>query len=96
MAEERLRSAEILAFSETKSYEPTCRESAGELAGRLAVATQQVRHSTASFVRQAKAVVGPEKMRFYAGLKLPDLSGFRGSGWRSRGRVGRSRWISRR
>jgi hypothetical protein len=65
MAEERLRSAEI-------------RESAGELAGRLAVATQQVRHSTASFVRQAKAVVGPEKMRFYAGLKLPDLSGFRG------------------
>jgi integrase len=44
----------------------------------LAARLQRVRTSTASFVRQARSVVSLRKMKFYDGLKLPDLSGFRG------------------
>jgi integrase len=44
---------------------------------RLA-ATQRVRTSTASYVRQARAIVALRKMKFYEGLKLPDLVEFRG------------------
>ena len=39
---------------------------------------QRVRTSTASYVRQARAIVALRKMKFYEGLRLPDLSGFRG------------------
>src|SRR5262249_54886851 len=39
---------------------------------------QKVRISTASYVRQARAIVALRKMKFYDGLKLPDLAGFRG------------------
>ena len=39
---------------------------------------QRVRTSTASYVRQARAIVALRKMKFYEGLKLLDLSGFRG------------------
>jgi integrase len=39
---------------------------------------QKVRISTASYVRQARAIVALRKMKFYEGLKLPDLTGFRG------------------
>jgi integrase len=39
---------------------------------------QKVRVSTASYVRQARAIVALRKMKFYEGLKLPDLTGFRG------------------
>lgn len=35
------------------------------------------KRSTASHLRQARSVVAPLKMRFYEGLKLPDLTGFR-------------------
>ena len=41
-------------------------------------AMQRVRTSTASYVRQARAIVALRKMKFYEGLKLPDLAGFRG------------------
>lgn len=41
-------------------------------------AIQRVRTSTASYVRQARAIVALRKMKFYEGLKLPDLTGFRG------------------
>src|SRR4029077_13773867 len=41
-------------------------------------AMQRVRTSTASYVRQARAIVALRKMKFYEGLKLPDLTGFRG------------------
>src|SRR5262245_57346621 len=41
-------------------------------------ALQRVRISTASYVRQARAIVALRKMKFYEGLKLPDFSGFRG------------------
>jgi hypothetical protein len=39
---------------------------------------QKVRASTASYVRQARAIVALRKMKFYEALKLPDLTGFRG------------------
>jgi hypothetical protein len=39
---------------------------------------QRVRISTASYVRQARAIVALRKLKFYEGLKLPDLTGFRG------------------
>jgi hypothetical protein len=38
---------------------------------------QRVRSSTASYVRQARSIVALRKMKFYEGLKLPDLSAFR-------------------
>src|SRR5262245_30292689 len=41
-------------------------------------ALQRVRASTASYVRQARAIVALRKMKFYEGLKLPDFGGFRG------------------
>jgi integrase len=47
-------------------------------AGGGAGAVQRARASTASFVRQARSVVALRKMRFYEGLKLPDLASFRG------------------
>jgi integrase len=40
-------------------------------------ALQRVRASTASYVRQARAIVALKKMKFYEGLRLPDFSGFR-------------------
>jgi integrase len=43
-----------------------------------AAAMQRVRTSTGSYVRQARAIVALRKMKFYEGLKLPDLTGFRG------------------
>src|SRR5262249_19158421 len=42
------------------------------------LALQRVRTSTASYVRQARAIVALRKMKFYEGLKLPDFTGFRG------------------
>jgi hypothetical protein len=44
----------------------------------LTLATQRVRNSTASYVRQARSIVALRKMKFYEGLKLPDLTAFRG------------------
>jgi integrase len=41
-------------------------------------AIQRVRTSTASYVRQARSIVALRKMKFYEGMKLPDLTGFRG------------------
>ncbi len=46
--------------------------------GGGAGAIQRNRASTASFVRQARSIVALRKMKFYEGLKLPDLAGFRG------------------
>jgi hypothetical protein len=43
-----------------------------------ASAIQRIRTSTASYVRQARSIVALRKMKFYEGLKLPDLIGFRG------------------
>ena len=50
----------------------------GVCSGNRLLAIQRVRTSTASYVRQARAIVALRKMKFYEGLKLPDLSSFRG------------------
>jgi integrase len=42
------------------------------------IVIQRVRTSTASYVRQARSIVALRKMKFYDGMKLPDLAGFRG------------------
>jgi integrase len=42
------------------------------------LALQRIRSSTASYVRQARAIVALRKMKFYEGLKVPDFTGFRG------------------
>jgi integrase len=42
------------------------------------VMIQRVRTSTASYVRQARSIVALRKIKFYEGMKLPDLTGFRG------------------
>src|SRR5437870_8382057 len=47
-------------------------------AATRAVVIQRVRTSTASYVRQARSIVALRKMKFYEGMKLPDLTGFRG------------------
>jgi integrase len=39
---------------------------------------ERVRTSTASYVRQARSIISLRKMKFYEGMKLPDLTGFRG------------------
>ncbi len=39
---------------------------------------QRARTSTASYVRQARSIVALRKMKFYDGMKLPDLATFRG------------------
>src|SRR5262249_30835225 len=39
---------------------------------------ERVRTSTASYVRQARSIVALRKMKFYEGMKVPDLTGFRG------------------
>jgi hypothetical protein len=41
-------------------------------------AIQRVRTSTASYVRQARSIIALRKMKFYDGMKLPDLAAFRG------------------
>jgi integrase len=51
--------------------------------GRATAATrskliERVRTSTASYVRQARSIIALRKIKFYEGMKLPDLIGFRG------------------
>ena len=47
-------------------------------AATRSTAIQRVRTSTASYVRQARSIVALRKMKFYDGMNLPDLAGFRG------------------
>jgi integrase len=51
-------------------------EKRATVATRSAV-IERVRTSTASYVRQARSIVALRKMKFYEGMKLPDLTGFR-------------------
>jgi integrase len=47
-------------------------------AATRSTAIQRVRTTTASYVRQARSIVALRKMKFYDGMKLPDLDRFRG------------------
>ena len=67
--------ANLIRDFEKRQLERVERRTAGVT--RLS-ALQRVRISTASYVRQARAIVALKKMKFYEGLKLPDFTGFRG------------------
>src|SRR4030095_13849187 len=67
--------ANLIRGVEKRQLEPA--KTRGPPATRASV-VQKVRISTASYVRQARAIVALRKMKFYEGLKLPDLTGFRG------------------
>jgi hypothetical protein len=47
-------------------------------AASRSAAVQRVRTSTGSYARQTRSIVALRKMKFYEGLKLPDLTAFRG------------------
>ena len=70
----------ILTANLIREFEKRQLERVGERAAGVSrlTALQRVRTSTASYVRQARAIVALRKMKFYEGLKFPDLSGFRG------------------
>jgi len=74
------KSTSLLTANLIREFEKRQIESAEK---RATVATRsvvilRVRTSTASYVRQARSIVALRKMKFYEGMKLPDLTGFRG------------------
>jgi integrase len=75
-----LKSTSALTAKLIREFEKRQLERAEKRATPVTRATvvQKVRISTASYVRQARAIVALRKMKFYEGLKLPDLTGFRG------------------
>jgi integrase len=74
------KSSSVLTAKLIREFEKRQLERAEKRATPATRATvvQKVRISTASYVRQARAIVALRKMKFYEGLKLPDLTGFRG------------------
>jgi integrase len=74
------KSSSVLTGNLIREFEKRQLERAEKRAtpANRASVVQKVRISTASYVRQARAIVALRKMKFYEGLKLPDLSGFRG------------------
>src|SRR4029077_3519120 len=75
-----IKSTSILTANLIREFEKRQLERAEQRAtpATRASVIQKVRISTASYVRQARAIVALRKMKFYEGLKLPDLTGFRG------------------
>jgi integrase len=74
------KSSSVLTANLIREFEKRQLEGAEKRAtpATRASVVQKVRISTASYVRQARAIVALRKMKFYEGLKLPDLTGFRG------------------
>jgi integrase len=74
------KSSSVLTANLIREFEKRQLERAEKRAtpASRASVVQKVRISTASYVRQARAIVALRKMKFYEGLKLPDLTGFRG------------------
>jgi integrase len=70
-----LLTANLIREFEKQQLERVEKRNAG--VSRLS-ALERVRTSTASYVRQARAIVALRKMKFYEGLTVPDLTGFRG------------------
>jgi hypothetical protein len=75
-----LKSSSVLTANLIREFEKRQLERAEKRAtpASRASVVQKVRISTASYVRQARAIVALRKMKFYEGLKLPDLTRFRG------------------
>ena len=74
------KSTSVLTANLIREFEKQQLERAEKCAtpATRASAVQKVRISTASYVRQARAIVALRKMKFYDGLRLPDLAAFRG------------------
>jgi len=74
------KSSSVLTANLIREFEKRQLERAEKRAtsATRASVVQKVRISTASYVRQARAIVALRKMKFYEGLKLPDFTGFRG------------------
>ena len=75
-----MKPTSILTANLIREFEERQLERVGKRASGVnrVSAIERVRTSTASYVRQARAIVALRKMKFYEGLKLPDLTGFRG------------------
>jgi integrase len=74
------KSTSLLTANLIREFEKRQIESAEKraTASTRSVVIQRVRTSTASYVRQARSIVALRKMKFHEGMKLPDLTGFRG------------------
>jgi integrase len=74
------RSTAVMTANLIREFEKRQIDSAEKRAttANRSVVIQRVRTSTASYVRQARSIVALRKIRFYEGMKLPDLTGFRG------------------
>ncbi len=74
------KSTSLLTANLIREFEKRQIESAEKraTAATHSVVILRVRTSTASYVRQARSIVALRKMKFYEGMKLPDLTGFRG------------------
>ena len=75
-----LKSTSVLTANLIREFEKRQFERAEQRASPAtrSIVIQKVRISTASYVRQARSIVALRKMKFYDGLNLPDLTGFRG------------------
>jgi hypothetical protein len=73
------KSTAVLTANLIREFEKRQMESAEKraTAATRSVVILRVRTSTASYVRQARSIVALRKMKFYEGIKLPDLTGFR-------------------
>jgi hypothetical protein len=73
------KSTAVLTANLIREFEKRQMESAEKraTAATRSVMILRVRTSTASYVRQARSIVALRKMKFYEGIKLPDLTGFR-------------------
>src|SRR5439155_2185029 len=73
------KSSSVLTANLIREFEKRQLERAEKRAtpATRAIVVQKVRISIASYVRQARAIVALRKMKFYEGLKLPDLADFR-------------------
>jgi integrase len=70
-----LLTASLIREFEKRQFERAQKRATGDT---RATAIQRVRSSTSSYVRQGRSIVALRKMKFYDGMKLPDLAGFRG------------------
>jgi site-specific recombinase XerD len=75
-----IKSTSLLTANLVREFENRQIESAEKRAttATRSVVIERARTSTASYVRQARSIVALRKMKFYEGMKLPDLTAFRG------------------
>jgi hypothetical protein len=70
-----LLTANLIRDFEKRQIERAEKQATATTRSRL---IERVRTSTASYTRQARSIISLRKIKFYEGMKLPDLAGFRG------------------